>query len=264
MAAAAGGPPDERPGRTRRTGFIIIPCSAVLQAAEDDLGLALVAAMGGTRPAVSPAMVSHYLLERFKLTAANAAVSRHDPEDFVVCFQRREDRALLPLVWRPWRRTSMASAGLFRFMVLVGMTRVPLHARSVSTAQAILGPCCADVQIVHPRDVPPDDDREFFVSAWCLHSRFIPYEEIIFVREPRVLHPIEGVLDELPGLRYLVRIRLIASQDRNRPPPSPDWGSPGAARVAHRGLRSLPATWEWPRWHWARGQHTCHSLGGWG
>ena len=37
-------------------------------------------------------MVSRYLLERFDLTTYDAEVSRHDPEDFVVRFQRREDR----------------------------------------------------------------------------------------------------------------------------------------------------------------------------
>jgi len=60
--------------------------------AEDALSLALVATVGGTRPAVSPAMVSSYLFERFGLTVDDAAVSRHDPEDFVVRFGHREDK----------------------------------------------------------------------------------------------------------------------------------------------------------------------------
>jgi hypothetical protein len=116
-----------------------------LQAAENALGLALVAMVGGTRPAVSPPMVAAYLLEHFDIRPGEAEVRRHDPEDFIVRFRRREDRdrvlaappggMLLPLVWRPWRRTSMASAGTFRFRVLVGMTRVPLHARSTAMAQ---------------------------------------------------------------------------------------------------------------------------------
>lgn len=79
-------------------------------------------------------MVVAYLYNRFEIMAEDAVVWRHDPEDFIVCFRRREDRdrvlaarpggALLPLVWRPWRRTSMASAGTFQFSVLVGMRRV--------------------------------------------------------------------------------------------------------------------------------------------
>lgn len=77
----------------------------------------------------------------------------------------------------------MASGGSFRYRVLVGMRRVPLHARSTSTAQTILGPACANVEIVPPRDAPVDDDREFFITAWCLDPRFIPDEEIIFIPE---------------------------------------------------------------------------------
>jgi hypothetical protein len=57
-----------------------------LQVAEDKLGLALVATMGSACLAVSPAMVSRYLLERFNLMTHDVVVSRHDPEDFVVHF----------------------------------------------------------------------------------------------------------------------------------------------------------------------------------
>ena len=92
LVAAAGEPPGDRPGRLRRTEFIVIPWSAELQAAKDVLGLALVAVVGGTRPTVSPAMVSRYLLERFDMTTYDTEVSRHDLEDFVVRFRCWEDR----------------------------------------------------------------------------------------------------------------------------------------------------------------------------
>lgn len=45
------------------------------------LGLTLVAVVGGTRPLVSPAMVSQYLFERFGMAAEDAEVRRHEPED---------------------------------------------------------------------------------------------------------------------------------------------------------------------------------------
>lgn len=111
----------------------------------------------------------------------------------------------------------MASAGTFRFRVLVGMTRVPLHARSAAMAQVILGPACAEVDVVRPDDVPDDDDREFFVTAWCVDPRFINDEEVLFIPEPRVLSSAEAARTVLPGLRYLVRLRLIAVQDWNTP-----------------------------------------------
>ena len=107
------------------------------------------------------------------------------------------------------------------FMVLVGMRRAPLHARNATTAQTILGHACAEVDVVRPSDVPADDDREFFVTAWCLHPRFIPDEQVVFIPEPRILSPVEATLTVLPGLRYLVRLRLVAFQDWNAPPASP-------------------------------------------
>lgn len=59
----------------------------------------------------------------------------------------------------------MASGGSFMYRVLVGMIRVPLHAQLASTAQTILGPPCAEVDVVWPSDVLDDDRREFFVAA---------------------------------------------------------------------------------------------------
>jgi len=118
-------------------------------------------------PRCHPAMVSRYLLERFDLTTYDAEVSRHDPEDFVVRFSRRVDlervlgtlapNAPFSLMWRPWRRTSLASGGSFRFRVLVRMRRVPLHARSTEVAQTILGSACARIELALPEVTPADD-----------------------------------------------------------------------------------------------------------
>lgn len=79
---------------------------------------------------VSTAMASLYLFKRFGITTLEADVRLHDLEDFIVQFFHRADRDrvlavlpgghLLPLVWRPWRRTSMASAGSFRYMPSLG------------------------------------------------------------------------------------------------------------------------------------------------
>lgn len=115
----------------------------------------------------------------------------------------------------------MASAATFRHRVLVGMRRAPLHARSAATAQAILGPACAEVDVVRPSDVPDDDDREFFITAWYADPRFIPDGQVLFIPEPRVLSPEEAARSMLSGFRYFVRLRLIAHQDWNTPPASP-------------------------------------------
>lgn len=126
----------------------------------------------------------------------------------------------------------MASAGSFRFCVLVGMRGIPAHARSANTAQRILGSSCARVEIANPRAlVDPDDERELFVAAWCVHPDLVPDEVIMAVPEPDEEHdggpplflrPEEIIHDELPSLRYLVRLRLVQFQDWHTPPPSSD------------------------------------------
>lgn len=84
-----------------------------------------------------------------------------------------------------------------------------------------------DVEVVLPRDVPADDGREFFIAAWCMHPHFIPDEKIIFIPEPCVHNHVEAIQAELPGLCYLVRLRLVVFQDWNTPPASPDGGCNG-------------------------------------
>lgn len=79
------------PAQQRRTEFVVIPRSIELQAAEDELSLALVALVSGTRPVVSPAMVHQFLSDRFGMGREDAEVCRHDPEDFVTRFWRCED-----------------------------------------------------------------------------------------------------------------------------------------------------------------------------
>lgn len=215
--------------------ILVVPRSAELQRDEDALGRALVVTVGGTRPVVSTAMVSSLLFERFGLTTQDADVRRHVPEDFIVRFRRPADRdrvlaagptgAPLPLIWNPWRRTSLAHSGAFRYRVLVGMRRIPLHAWNVPTVQTVLGPCCSGINIVRPIDVDDDDDRELFATAWCWHPRYVRCEQIIFVPEPFIPGANDEFATALRGLRYVIHIRLVAYQDFNTPPPPP--GAPG-------------------------------------
>ncbi|CAD6229522.1 unnamed protein product [Miscanthus lutarioriparius] len=180
--------------RDPRAPTVVIPRSTEIQAAEDALELALVGLVGGTRPVVSTATVYNFLYSEFELTMNDVQLRRHHPEDFIARFRRRADRDrvlasrpggyLLPLTWRPWQRTSLATAESFNFQVVVGMLRVPLHARNVATAQIILGPSCSGIEITRLRDIPDDDDREFFVKAWCKHPDLIEDEQTISIPEP--------------------------------------------------------------------------------
>lgn len=83
-------------------------------------------------------------------------VLRYSPEDFLVHFRYQEamlDVLHAPtlantpffLVWRRWRRESMASTGSFRFKVLIAMKGIPAHLWGIPVAERILGYSCAKV-----------------------------------------------------------------------------------------------------------------------
>jgi hypothetical protein len=128
----------------------------------------------------------------------------------------------------------MGSAGAFRFRVLVGMKGIPSHARSKETAQAILGPSCTNVDIANNEALTdPNDECVLFVAAWCAHPDLIHDEMIITVLEPEEEHdgdpPLyllshEIIHNEVPALRYLVRLRLIEFQDWHTPSMSSNEG----------------------------------------
>lgn len=220
--------------------MVVVPHSNELEVAELDLRLALVAMVAGTRPPVSPRMVRNYL--NSFLGIIDVSVHSHDPEDFIVRFARSEDRdltlrAVVPntpftLIWHPWRRTSLASAGAFHYQVLVGMTRVPLHVKNTAMAQAILGtpaPTSSPRRWMSRRQKMTGSS---FVAAWCLHPSLVPDEKTIFIPEPNVRIPRnalyldadEVILNKLPGLRYLVHLRIIEYLDWSMLPPSYDDG----------------------------------------
>jgi hypothetical protein len=86
--------------------------------------------------------------------------------------------------------------------------------------------------IANPEAVnDPEDEREIFVAAWCAHPDLIPDEKIMAVPEPEEEHdggpllflrPHVIIHDEVPALRYLVRLRIVEFQDWHTPPPSSD------------------------------------------
>jgi hypothetical protein len=71
--------------------LVVVPRTAELQAAEDVLSLALVALVSENMPAVYPAMVRDHMRINFRIDDDVVSVQRHAPQDFIVCFHRRED-----------------------------------------------------------------------------------------------------------------------------------------------------------------------------
>ncbi|CAD6336620.1 unnamed protein product [Miscanthus lutarioriparius] len=217
--------------------LIVVPCTPALQAGEDALSLALLAMVVGTRPAVTPAMVRLHLLHYYGI--AEVSVRRARPDDFIMRFTNQEDLdavlgtpssegAPFALRWRRWSRLIMGSAGTFRYRVLISMKGIPSHVRSSEVAQVILDSSGAKAEIANLEALDdPDDERELFIAAWCARPDLIPDEKIMAMPEPKEEHdggsplylrPHEINHDEVPMLRYLVRLRIIEFQDWHTPP----------------------------------------------
>jgi hypothetical protein len=205
--------------------------------------MALLALVLGTRPPVTPALLLQHLHDHYGVSPDRVTVRRTRPDDFIVRFtnlddlqrvldNQRPEGAAFTLRWRRWSRLILGSAGAFRYRCLVGMKGLPSHARSTEVVQCILGSAGAKAEIANPDAVAdPDDERELFVATWCAHPDLIPDEIIMAVPEPEEVHdggsplylrPHEIIHDEVPALRYLVRLRIIEYQDWHTPPPSSD------------------------------------------
>ncbi|CAD6272682.1 unnamed protein product [Miscanthus lutarioriparius] len=246
--------------------LVVVPRTPALQAVEDELSLALVALVLGTRPAVTPAAMLHYLHEHYGITEERVTVRRTRPDDFLVRFSRQADLELVldnqrpegapfALCWRRWTRLIMGSAGPFRYRVLVGMKGISSHALSSEVAQNIIGSAGAKVEIANPEALAdPDDERELFVACWCAHPDRVPDEIIMAVPEPEEEHdgepplslrPDEIIHDEVPALRYLVRVRDVRVGN---------WGECSSS-IHHRMLLHI----EVPK-HWRPIQRSWSSL----
>jgi hypothetical protein len=68
-----------------------------VDAGDERIANALVAMVGGTRPAVSPAQVLHYLASFYQVAEHQVVVCRSAPDDFILLFSDRvvADKVLL-------------------------------------------------------------------------------------------------------------------------------------------------------------------------
>jgi hypothetical protein len=81
--------------RYQLLGLVIIPCTATLQVAEDELSLVLVALIAGTRPVISPAMLRQHQHDAFGILDDVVSVRCHEIEDFMIHISRREDLKII-------------------------------------------------------------------------------------------------------------------------------------------------------------------------
>ncbi|CAN6323923.1 unnamed protein product [Urochloa humidicola] len=114
----------------------------------------------------------------------------------------------------------MANMTTLRFKVLVELSGITAHARTIATAQIALGSSCCDLEEA-PVELVGRHKRSLVVAAWCIHPDLIPHEKLMLIPEPPenfaggnlFLRPHEIIHSKKDGLWYLVTCKLVEYQD---------------------------------------------------
>ncbi|KAK1626853.1 hypothetical protein QYE76_001168 [Lolium multiflorum] len=160
---------------------------------ERRLRFAMVASVGGRRPAVSTEQVAAALRWR-GITASAFSVHLHAPEDFLVVLESAELRrhvaglpsvlvAGAPLVFRPWNRQAQARQVPLRTRAFLILEGIPPHAWDVGVVEDLLGKSCA-VEEVAPETRSREDLSLFKLIAWTSDVDAIPVARMLAVPEP--------------------------------------------------------------------------------
>jgi uncharacterized membrane protein YgcG len=172
----------------------IIPHSAVVDDLERRLQFALVAYVGGSRPAVSCQQVADALAQRVGIPREAFSVHKYHPEDFLIVFASGElrdrvtARPSLPyghftLFFRRWTRLAAARCVKAPVKVRLAIEGIPPHAWDKSTVEHLLGTSCS-LSDLAPETASRADLGLFKVSAWTREVNDIPPARLLWVPEP--------------------------------------------------------------------------------
>jgi hypothetical protein len=207
---------------------------------EQRLQLALVATVGGRRPAVTCEQVTAALRWR-GVPEGTVSVHAFAPEDFlVVCesLELREHVAAMPAVlvagaplsFRPWNRQAQAVMVPMACKVSLVFEGLPPHAWDTSVVEDLLGKSCA-IDAVAPETKERRDLSLFKLTAWTSDLEAIPVARRLAIPEPvpgggvraAPARTAAAVVD-VPGsgvqaiktLQYRVLIHLVRVEEEER------------------------------------------------
>ncbi|KAK1686447.1 hypothetical protein QYE76_047295 [Lolium multiflorum] len=171
----------------------VVRRSAAMCDLEQRLRFAMVASVGGRRPAVSCEQVAAALRWR---GVPEGAVSAHTfaPEDFLVVFESEELRnhvvgmspvlvAGAPLSFRQWNRQAQASLVPMKTRVLLVIEGIPPHAWDTAVVEDVLGKS-GTVDEIAPETKARSDLSLFKLTAWMSELEVIPVARRLAVPEP--------------------------------------------------------------------------------
>ncbi|KAK1664022.1 hypothetical protein QYE76_052181 [Lolium multiflorum] len=254
----------------------VVRRTAAMGDLEQRLQFAMVASVGGRRPAVSCAQVVAAL--RWRGVPENAmSVHSFAPEDFLVIFASEELRnhvtsrspvlvAGAPLSWRPWNRQAQAELVPLRQKVWLILEGIPPHAWDVAVVEDVLGRSCA-VEEVAPETKNRTDLAFFKLTAWTSQIEDIPVVRKLAIPEPilgarstagLMLDGAPTASPQIKTLQYKILVHVVRVEEEVPPGSRSDSGRREAGDGGFPGDGPRGPGGEGPSWRsrdvpWRRG-----------
>ncbi|CAM0945982.1 unnamed protein product [Alopecurus aequalis] len=232
---------EEQPAELEAEAPICIVCrSPRMNDLQERLRFAMVAYVGGPRPAVSKEQVYAALQARLGITCEQVSVHNFLPEDFLLVFASVECRnrvAALPslagegfsLLCRHWNKQSQAVRSMLKKRVELFIEGIPPHAWDLDVVEDLLGTSCV-VGGIAPESNNREDLSTFRLSAWTEGEEKIPSARTLVIPEPaslgertpskprdspgrsRSLTPVVST-EDVETLRYKVLIHVVGVEE---------------------------------------------------
>ncbi|CAO2199552.1 unnamed protein product [Urochloa humidicola] len=147
-------------------------------------GTALVVKAMSAPASTGPRQIEAVVLDELRLRKGDITVSRHQPEPFLIKFNRKEHAKQaasmsclkhhnIVINVRPWRSLSVALGVALFFRVRLCLEGVPIHAWNMDLIERMVGRTCSleciDTNLLHP-----DDTRTIDLWAWTANPSQIP------------------------------------------------------------------------------------------
>ncbi|XBI00568.1 hypothetical protein VPH35_129566 [Triticum aestivum] len=205
---------------------------------EQRMRLAVVAYVGGTRPAVSCQEAAEALSVELRIPRHRFSVHKFHPEDFLVVFAAPElrnkalavgtvEHGFFKLFVKPWLKQAQAVSRVMRTQVDLMIEGIPSHAWTSETAAELLGSSCL-VESLAPETENREDLSLFKLWAWCVDQDEVPADRRLWVPEPVMVggpaarSPTSRALLEYKTLIHIDRVRDHDGPERWLRPPSSD------------------------------------------
>lgn len=190
---------------------------------ERRLQSAVVAYIGGPRPAVSCVQAAEAISEKLRIPRHRFSVHKFHPEDFLVVFATPElrntvlaqdsvEHEFFKLFFRPWLMQAQATSRLMRTQVDVMIEGIPAHAWTSDTAAELLGSSCL-VESLAPETANREDLSLFKLRAWCVDPDEVPVCKRLWMPEPSDLG---NPADRRPIYRQLLEYKILIHNGRMR------------------------------------------------